>query len=62
MLPSSLLVLTLTQGGVAIRMSVNHQSNYLRVYGNQLRRKLEADPSRPRHILTDLGIGYRLVE
>ncbi|HSF97983.1 MAG TPA: response regulator transcription factor [Ornithinibacter sp.] len=38
------------------------ESNYLRVYGNQLRRKLEADPSRPIHILTEPGIGYRLVE
>ena len=38
------------------------ESNYLRVYGNQLRRKLEADPSRPRHLLTEPGIGYRLVE
>ena len=38
------------------------ESNYLRVYGNQLRRKLEADPSRPLHILTEPGIGYRLVE
>ena len=38
------------------------ESNYLRVYGNQLRRKLEADPSRPRHIVTEPGIGYRLVE
>jgi two-component system, OmpR family, KDP operon response regulator KdpE len=37
------------------------ESNYLRVYGNQLRRKLELDPSRPRHILTEPGIGYRLV-
>ncbi|HYN65588.1 MAG TPA: response regulator transcription factor [Ornithinibacter sp.] len=38
------------------------ESNYLRVYGNQLRRKLERDPSRPQHILTEPGIGYRLVE
>lgn len=38
------------------------ESNYLRVYGNQLRRKLEADPGRPRHLLTEPGIGYRLVE
>ncbi|MGL5816106.1 MAG: response regulator [Phycicoccus sp.] len=36
------------------------ESNYLRVYGNQLRRKLEDDPSRPRHLLTEPGIGYRL--
>lgn len=38
------------------------ESNYLRVYGNQLRRKLESDPARPRHIITEPGIGYRLVE
>jgi two-component system, OmpR family, KDP operon response regulator KdpE len=38
------------------------ESNYLRVYGNQLRRKLEADPSRPCHIITEPGIGYRLLE
>ena len=37
------------------------ESNYLRVYGNQLRRKLETDPSRPRHVITEPGIGYRLV-
>ena len=36
------------------------ESNYLRVYGNQLRRKLEDDPSAPRHIVTEPGIGYRL--
>jgi two-component system KDP operon response regulator KdpE len=33
---------------------------YLRVYIRQLRQKLEADPERPRHILTEAGIGYRL--
>jgi two-component system KDP operon response regulator KdpE len=33
----------------------------LRVYIGSLRRKLEVDPSRPQHILTELGIGYRLV-
>ena len=33
---------------------------YLRVYVNQLRQKLEADPSRPMLIVTDPGIGYRL--
>jgi two-component system KDP operon response regulator KdpE len=36
-------------------------SRSLRVYIGSLRRKLEADPSRPQHIVTELGIGYRLV-
>jgi two-component system, OmpR family, KDP operon response regulator KdpE len=35
------------------------ESNYLRVYVSQLRRKLEPDPTRPRHILTQPGVGYR---
>jgi two-component system KDP operon response regulator KdpE len=34
-------------------------TNYLRVYVNQLRRKIEPDPTRPRYIVTDPGIGYR---
>ena len=33
---------------------------YLRVYVRQLRQKIEADPERPQHILTETGIGYRL--
>jgi two-component system KDP operon response regulator KdpE len=37
------------------------ENNYLRVYMAQLRRKLEADPSRPRHLITEPGIGYRFV-
>ncbi|MET1037393.1 MAG: response regulator transcription factor [Aeromicrobium sp.] len=37
------------------------ETNYLRVYLAQLRRKLENDPSRPQMFLTDPGIGYRLV-
>ncbi|MEO3814424.1 response regulator [Sphaerisporangium sp. B11E5] len=35
------------------------ETNYLRQYMAQLRRKLEADPSRPRHLLTESGMGYR---
>jgi len=33
---------------------------YLRVYMRQLRQKLEAEPERPQHILTEPGVGYRL--
>jgi two-component system KDP operon response regulator KdpE len=33
---------------------------YLRVFIRGLRQKLESDPTRPRHILTELGVGYRL--
>jgi two-component system, OmpR family, KDP operon response regulator KdpE len=36
------------------------QAHYLRVYVAQLRRKLEADPTRPRYVLTEPGVGYRL--
>jgi two-component system KDP operon response regulator KdpE len=35
------------------------ESHYLRVYVAQLRRKLEPEPSRPRYLLTELGMGYR---
>ncbi|WP_240986734.1 response regulator [Acididesulfobacillus acetoxydans] len=38
-----------------------HENHYLRIYVGQLRRKIEPDPSRPRHILTEAGVGYRLV-
>jgi two-component system KDP operon response regulator KdpE len=37
------------------------ETNYLRVYMAQLRRKLEADPAHPRHLLTEPGMGYRFV-
>jgi two-component system KDP operon response regulator KdpE len=35
------------------------ESHYLRVYLAQLRRKLEPEPSKPRHLLTEPGMGYR---
>jgi len=37
------------------------ETNYLRVYMAQLRRKLERDPSHPRHLITEPGMGYRFV-
>jgi two-component system KDP operon response regulator KdpE len=37
------------------------QTHYLRVYMAQLRHKLERDPSRPRLLTTEPGVGYRLV-
>lgn len=39
-----------------------HDNHYLRIYMGQLRHKLEADPARPRYLMTEVGIGYRLVE
>ena len=36
------------------------QPHYLHVYMGQLRRKIEKDPARPRHLLTEPGVGYRL--
>jgi two-component system KDP operon response regulator KdpE len=38
------------------------ESNYLHVYVSHLRRKLEPDPARPRYLLTQPGVGYRLVD
>jgi two-component system KDP operon response regulator KdpE len=35
------------------------QTHYLRVYLAQLRRELEPDPSRPRYLITEAGMGYR---
>ena len=37
------------------------ETNYLRVYMAQLRRKLEPDPAHPRHLITEPGMGYRFV-
>jgi two-component system KDP operon response regulator KdpE len=40
--------------------SVEH-SHYLRIYMGHLRQKLEADPARPKFLITETGIGYRFV-
>ncbi len=37
------------------------EAEYLRVYINRLRQKLERDPAHPRHLLTEPGVGYRFV-
>jgi two-component system, OmpR family, KDP operon response regulator KdpE len=39
----------------------SERTHYLRVYMGQLRQKLEADPAQPRHLLTETGVGYRLL-
>ncbi|MCM2577007.1 response regulator [Streptomyces meridianus] len=39
--------------------SYGTETNYLRVYMAQLRRKLESDPSHPQHFVTEPGMGYR---
>ena len=36
-------------------------THYLRIYMKQLREKLERDPVRPQHLLTETGVGYRLL-
>ena len=36
-------------------------AHYLRVYMAQLRKKIESDPARPRHLVTETGIGYRFL-
>ena len=37
------------------------RSHYLRIHMGHLRHKLEADPTQPKHLLTELGVGYRLL-
>jgi two-component system KDP operon response regulator KdpE len=45
---------------MAMRGDPEHtESSYLRIYMQQLRRKLEVDPTRPRYLLTEPGLGYR---
>lgn len=53
----------LTQGALLREVwgpGAQSQSHYLRVYMNQLRHKLERDPSRPALFVTETGVGYRL--
>jgi two-component system KDP operon response regulator KdpE len=38
-----------------------NESQYLRVFVAQLRKKIEADPNRPSHLLTESGVGYRFI-
>ena len=38
------------------------ESNYLHVHVSHLRRKIEPDPARPRYLLNQAGVGYRLVD
>ena len=40
--------------------NASEQTHYLRVYMGQLRHKLEQNPSRPRYLVTEPGVGYRL--
>jgi two-component system KDP operon response regulator KdpE len=42
--------------------NAEENTHYLRVHMTHLRQKLEADPHAPRHLRTEAGIGYRLVE
>jgi two-component system KDP operon response regulator KdpE len=49
-------LLTEVWGPVYVR-----ETGYLRLYLAQLRRKLEIEPSRPRHLVTEAGIGYRFI-
>jgi two-component system KDP operon response regulator KdpE len=37
------------------------ETQYLRVYIAQLRKKIETDPNRPVHLITESGVGYRFV-
>ncbi len=41
--------------------SHSEDTHYVRIYMGHLRAKLEADPSQPRHLVTELGVGYRFV-
>ncbi|MFV8767060.1 winged helix-turn-helix domain-containing protein, partial [Yersinia enterocolitica] len=36
-------------------------NHYLRIYMGHLRQKLESDPTRPQHLITETGVGYRFI-
>ncbi len=50
----------LTHAQLMAQVNASSEPQYLRVYMRQLRQKLEADPERPRLLLTETGVGYRL--
>lgn len=55
-------VLTHKQLLKAVWGSTYHDdTHYIRIYVSQLRRKIEQDPAQPRYIVTESGIGYRLM-
>jgi len=39
----------------------NEDTHYIRVYIGQLRRKIEQNPTQPQYIITESGVGYRLM-
>jgi two-component system KDP operon response regulator KdpE len=56
------MLVTPTELLVAMRGDPEHTDrSYLRIYMQQLRRKLETNPSRPRHLLTEPSLGYRFL-
>nr|MDM9317330.1 winged helix-turn-helix domain-containing protein [Escherichia coli] len=48
-------------GSVTVGPNAVEHSHYLRIYMGHLRQKLEQDPARPRHFITETGIGYRFM-
>lgn len=50
----------LTHAQLMRHAPASSEPQYLRVYMRQLRKKLEPDPERPRYLLTETGVGYRL--